>query len=516
MKFLCSEEAGAEGMGQMLMIGITVIGVSMLSLLALPSINSIEEIISVQSVEQTFSQLDAEANQAILGELETMITDFNLGGGTLNVESGGESYITIKNENENNVIKIPMGKVTYRSGNRIVSYEGGGVWSKEASGETRMLSSPNFYFNGVSLTLPVISLNGEGSAGGKGTASLILRKNSTVVLYPDASIPNRTNPLTGSGTYVNVTSDFYDAWAGYARSIGYTAVTTNMTSRTASIRLSSMPATPGGNTHITNPITLRGLDSKSPEPVNNFSFRLVPYGKSFDWDIHAYSGMKRLIYHVKGEAKPDAPIDINVGYQDDGAGYNKPAETWEGYSKLRMQGQGDNLYLDLDLLVPDVKLAYNGINVGTSADKISKSSFNNSGFSWSNSSTAQITTKYKWFFNTSNESWISNFTTNVGTVATGVIDDGNPAKSLYAKLSNNYKTANVTWTSPNFTWTNGTPASASLYFDWKVATYATPGTFRVLLVMPDGSTSMIFPTTSFSASAGWSTQSNTTVSVNDL
>jgi hypothetical protein len=132
------------------------------------------------------------------------------------------------------------------------------------------------------------------------------------------------------------------------------------------------------------------------------------------------------------------------------------------------------------------------------------------------------TVTYNWSFASTNQSWVSNYTTTGGTVAMAfTVADGNPIGSLDSSLTGDNSaayTATTTWTSPNFTWTNGTPVSARLVFDWKVVTYfkANAGSYYVILVKPNGSTSIIYPTAGFSNISAWSTKSNATVSAQDF
>lgn len=129
-------------------------------------------------------------------------------------------------------------------------------------------------------------------------------------------------------------------------------------------------------------------------------------------------------------------------------------------------------------------------------------------------------TQYKWSYVTNNDSWRQNYTTTGGSVSMDFTSgDGNPAGSIYSKLigDNSAKySATTTWTSPNFTWTNGTPFSAKLYFDWKVETYSNtdPGSYYMILVRPDNSTSQIYPTTEINATEAWSTKSSTILANN--
>lgn len=395
MKLINSEKADADVIGHVIILGITILGVSMVALYGIPAIYSMQDVAIVKNAEQTFTVMDSRTSRVLLGASPIQILDMNLGGGTLTVEpnsTGKESYVTIRREKESSNITIPMGKITYSLGDRIVAYEGGAVFSKYPSGGTVMLSPPEFHYNGVTLTLPEITITGNDSIGGKGTASINIRKNATLILYPNSSFTNRTNPLNGSDglgeVYVNITSEFYSAWAEYARSLSFTGVNTNSTTNRAIIKLKVVPVTLGGVTSMSNPIDLRGLDPLDPTPLTNFSFRLVPDGNSFDWDIRAYSGERTLIFHFKGKADPGEKVTLNIGYQDDGPGYIKPAEIWEGNDLFTVQPDRS---IDANLLNKSLNLTYDAETVGAknscTPDKVDSGKFNltnstHGGFSW--------------------------------------------------------------------------------------------------------------------------------------
>lgn len=393
MKLVTSEKADAEVIGHVILLGITMVGLSMIMLYGVPAIYSLKDMANIKNVEQTFTVLDSRASRVVLGESPLQITNINLGSGSLTVEPNNtdtKSYMVIKSKNDTFNITIPMGKVKYILGDRTVAYEGGGVWSKYPAGSV-MLSPPEFHYNGVTLTLPVITISGNTSIGGKGSAAITFLKAETMVLYPNASVKNRTNPVNFTNTgkvYVNITSDFYDAWADYAESLGYTLVTTNSTKRTTDIELTVVPSTLGEKTSITNPIVFRGLDSSDPTPLENLSFRFEASDSngfnSLNWQLTAATGTKKLIFHLSGAS--DNKADLNIGYQDTGLGYGDFAETWKGTDIFKVVGSGANAYLEVDLLNQSVNLTYDEVNVGaTSGDctKIQQTDFNNTAFTWS-------------------------------------------------------------------------------------------------------------------------------------
>ncbi len=246
------DRADAEVVGHAILLSITVLGVSMILLYGIPAISSLQDLAIVKNSEQAFTVLDSRTSRAALGDAPRQITDFNLAGGYLSVipnSSSETSYILVEFKNETTILNstsIPMGKIVYRLGDREIAYEGGGVWSKYPAGSI-MLSPPEFHYNGITLTLPVISISGNSSIGGKGVASInIEKKGDAQRIYPSVmSAPsfNYTNPLPKNVTKVNVSiiSQYYDAWEDYFKSIPLTKVYPNASAKKVTIILETPP-----------------------------------------------------------------------------------------------------------------------------------------------------------------------------------------------------------------------------------------------------------------------------------
>ncbi len=408
MKFLSSEKAVSEVMGYAIILGLTITGVAMIILVGVPSIYKLQDMTAVKNAEQAFTLSDSKASSTLLGDAPQRMAKINLGGGSVIVEpneTGRESYMIIRSVNNTFNITIPMGKIKYSYGDRIVGYEGGGIWSKYPSGGSVMLSPPEFHYDGRTLTFPILTVNGNTTAGGKGTAAVLFKKNSTLVLFPNTTIDvNRTNPLNYSisgKVYVNITSDFYDAWAEYARSLSYTKVNTNLTNRMTSIELTVVPSTLGANTTLTNIISLRGLPSDST-PLDNLSFSIQDTNfNNFNWQLAYNSGTKALIFDLK------KGTDISIGYRD--TTYSPNAEIWDKSGAFTVIGN----YVNIDLLDNNTLLTYKGVQVGTNtpcANKINPSDLNNPSFTWgqvmtpgsSNQSLYNITQHYIWLMSQPN------------------------------------------------------------------------------------------------------------------
>ncbi|HEY9246049.1 MAG TPA: hypothetical protein VIO11_04305, partial [Candidatus Methanoperedens sp.] len=181
------------------------------------------------------------------------VMNVHTGGGSVAVVSNSssepghpsvdESYILLELKNQTGTdvsIKIPMGKIVYRMGDREVAYEGGGIWSKYPEGSV-LLSPPEFNYNGITLTFPVINISGTSSVGGKGGASLKFEKIGTArMIYPNGYYQN---PIPENITKVNITikSEYYDAWADFFRSLALVKVFENPEEKEVMITLGTPP-----------------------------------------------------------------------------------------------------------------------------------------------------------------------------------------------------------------------------------------------------------------------------------
>ncbi len=353
MKLITSEKAEAEVIGHIIILSITILGIGMITLFGVPAIYTLEDMANSKNVEQAFTVLDSRASRVTLGDSPLQITNIELGGGTLTVEpnsSRNPGYIFVNSSGFN--FTIPMGRIKYTLDDRIVSYEGGGVWAQYPGGGTVMLSPPEFHYNGWTLTLPVINVSGNASVGGKGTAVVSVKKMATIIKYPNASA-GRVNPVNGTNNVivnVNITSDYYKSWADYARTLSYTNVSVNDKNKTAIIVLEVI--SPMG-TFVPLPasLTIRNINMSNPEPLTNFSLNLFYTGSGCgggvrDWSITS-SGVPTLTISIEHEHGCDAIVKIEYA----GLGIE---EEWES-SPIP-----EGLQMNYDLLNTSTMLTYDG------------------------------------------------------------------------------------------------------------------------------------------------------------
>ncbi|MDP2216241.1 MAG: hypothetical protein Q8J68_03000 [Methanolobus sp.] len=322
-----------------------------------PLISETQDIAKAQKVEQAFTVFDSRTSKSSLGESPLQATALSLMGENIIVhgrmDSYNESRIMIialssnsswydsfypnrgawgaweKYENQEHDFagfNASMGKVRYYSGNRVIAYEGGGVWSRYPEGGTIMVSPPEFHYNGETLTLPIMKVVGNDSIGGSSNVNINVKSSNTpVVLYPNTTRnTNFTNPLNCDKILIYINSEFYDGWAEYAETLTSTHAILDHKNKTAIIEMDTKP--PMGTFPLKHSFKIGKLNQSNPEPIYNFSFSFEAVTgdasnfNSVETYVTATAGTKTLNYEIK-----KTTIEF-IEYSDSAVGTNR--ERW--------------------------------------------------------------------------------------------------------------------------------------------------------------------------------------------
>lgn len=355
------KNAESSVVGIVIILMLTTLSMGAILLYGIPTINDMQDMAKTQKAEQAFTVFDSRTSKVALGESPIQTTSLSLMGGMLEVNGDSTSY----NDSEIKVVladidapwydsfsqqryrwgawegfetqtnftmfNASMGSIIYRKDDRIVGYEGGGVWSKYPTGKAVMISPPEFNYNGETLTLPIMCINGNTSISGETDVGITVSSNNIpIVLYPDPITDSRrTNPLKSDKVLVYIKSDFYNAWADYANTLSYTSATVDESNRTAVVELEVMP--PMGRSTLTHNFKIGALNVSRSAPMYNFSFdfgaRAAQGLNPSNYQISAISGTKTLTYSLakKGGANQ---LELTVTYQDTAAA--SYTEEWVG------------------------------------------------------------------------------------------------------------------------------------------------------------------------------------------
>jgi len=212
----CRQSSGSRGqsttIGFVLVIAIVMGGTTVILAAGSGTLADTQQDLGVERAEKSLAQVDSKAAMVGLGQSsaqEVSLATTQRGeyrvdetAGNINVtlfQGGGGSTVLLDQN---------MGELRYESGRTTVAYQGGGVWRETGDGST-MVSPPEFHYRGLTLTLPVVRLDGQGSVSDSVTVS---QNETAIEKFP---VAGTDNPLDDDRVRVKVQSDYYQAWGTF-------------------------------------------------------------------------------------------------------------------------------------------------------------------------------------------------------------------------------------------------------------------------------------------------------------
>lgn len=325
----------SETLGVVLLLGITLLSVGALVIFGSAAIDGTQHSVDVQSAEHALSQLDSRVSLVALSDADRQYVELGRGrqGGYTVHPDEGRITITHLNYTANaesdddyELYNETLGEVRYETGETTLAYQGGGVWRSEASGGSSMVSTPEFHYRGMTLTLPVIRVGGEGSISGNARAN-VYSETSSVSIYPNPddgypdSDQNFTNPVQNGTIQIAIQSDYYRAWVEYFETRTDGEVTVDHENETAIVELVSTGMYGDFDMPLDgNAIELRALGDG--HPLSEFEVTIAPDkpdSREFtglSYSLVGESGNKEFEVSLGlGENKScDAPVSATVYY----------------------------------------------------------------------------------------------------------------------------------------------------------------------------------------------------------
>jgi len=372
--------------GYALVLGVVVVAVVTTVALGSAALNDAQGESAVARAEQTMTLFDSQTAQVALGD--SSVHSIGLGGtqGTYAVDpdaatmsivqldcdddgnDDGDSVVTGMSGDDDAYVMDPvdLGRVTYTTGSTTLAYEGGGVWRKDRQGEARMVSPPEFHYRGATLTLPIVLTRGSGGASGTGARATVTDAGGPVQVFPQStdSFPSRcggesfTNPVEDGSVYVQVESEYAQAWGKYfqTRTEGVVTYPADDIVRVELVSLAQVGAfqMPGEGGVV--PVS----GSAGEHSVEEFSITLRPDDtdsanfNNLQWSMYAENGDQRFEVHLRksgsgGCPTPGITADMTIYYSDDGG------TTYHGWEKADafetecadLNGDGDDeIYME--------------------------------------------------------------------------------------------------------------------------------------------------------------------------
>jgi len=223
--------------GLVLVFGMVVAASAMIVAFGAAAVTDTQHTLSDQRAEKVLTQLDSKAALVALGNAEAQQVSLPRSGSDRYNVTAGAGWMNVSVDEasggDTEVFNRSLGSIVYRDGDTVIAYQGGGVWRSSGGDSGVMVSPPEFHYRGRTLTLPHISIEGEGSL----SARAVVTHDETIKHFPNASVSGFSNPVEGDAMNLTIHSEYYRAWGSYFATRTQGAVTYDDAARTAKIRL---------------------------------------------------------------------------------------------------------------------------------------------------------------------------------------------------------------------------------------------------------------------------------------
>jgi hypothetical protein len=346
--------------GVALMLAVATIGVTAVVALGGSALTDTQDSANIQRTEHAMTLLDSRGAMAALGEADSQqVTLSGSGEGSYEVDPDA-GWIEVVHENytdptptKETIYNQSLGAVRYTVGDTVIAYQGGGVWRSQDNGSV-MVSPPEFHYRDQTLTVPLVRVNGSGSAAGRISATVSPESPGADVrrIYPnrtgytgnghgapyDVGGADYDNPVANGTVVVTVHSEHYQGWATYFAQRTEGNLTVNHTAQTAAIELRTLGGAPGP---FDMPPVGGSLDTPGVAQQHNvteFTLTLEPDTSNANafqqlhWSMY-YQGPngQQFELHFRGNGRCQSgdyndEIGVSVYYRHNSSA---PSEEWE-------------------------------------------------------------------------------------------------------------------------------------------------------------------------------------------
>ncbi|MCL9813853.1 DUF7289 family protein [Natranaeroarchaeum aerophilus] len=227
---MSNDRGVAHVLGVILLAGFTITVAATVAVAGAAMFSDSQSQIETSQVESSFSSLAADASE--LEDNESVSFDLGTADGQLEVrENTGnltiyhdsdvirpvygnpEEGIAPEDLERENIEPISVNSLVYTGENGdTVAYQAGGVFQQRGSGSS-LVSAPDFYYRDNALSFPIQKVDGDISSSGTLSGELELQHEARH--YPVHDNDDKSNPLSGGTVYVEMESEYCQAWEDY-------------------------------------------------------------------------------------------------------------------------------------------------------------------------------------------------------------------------------------------------------------------------------------------------------------
>ncbi len=205
IKLLNSEDAVSEVVDFVTILGIMVVFIGLIGVVGYPLVKTAQEVNNIESTRQSYAVLAASLNKVVLGQSPSQGVELKVYGGSLSITGNSVINITANSSGGRiTLVNSTMRTIESVVGEAKIAYEGTGVWIKYPNGNTLLVYKPLITNQSNVLVIPVVSINGTASTGGRGMSRVTVKGTPHITYYNNVS-----------DIRVRINSSYSKGWENY-------------------------------------------------------------------------------------------------------------------------------------------------------------------------------------------------------------------------------------------------------------------------------------------------------------
>lgn len=206
-----ADRGQSELLGTVLIFGLSLFVIGTTLAFGATAIADLTDEAEATNIENSMSHLSSQISLVALGDAD--VQQYALSStrdGTVSVQpDAGEIEVrhTINGTEVGNTSST-LGAIVYAGPQRDIAYQGGGIWTKQGN-TSRMVSPPEYYYRGATLTLPIIRVDGSGAVSGTARGEI------TPGATPTTRAADLDSPLQEGTVTVRIQSEYYEGWFNF-------------------------------------------------------------------------------------------------------------------------------------------------------------------------------------------------------------------------------------------------------------------------------------------------------------
>ena len=221
LHFLKSEDAVAEVLDYVTMVGILMLSFSLIGLVGYPALKNAQEARYIENTKQSFVVLADNINKVATGQAPSHGGVIKMYGGTLSVS--GDSTIQVNvtvynstsNKTEEKYVVEQMRSIENSIGDTVVAYEGTGVWVKYPTGYIQNAYKPLITNRSDTLIIPVVFINGFPAKSGTDMSKITVCQQQIPSEEGGCGQPSISHWSNVTNITVFLTGDYTSGWLDY-------------------------------------------------------------------------------------------------------------------------------------------------------------------------------------------------------------------------------------------------------------------------------------------------------------